>query len=80
MRYTPDVSTFDPETDIPLVQTIQLDNNTINIKCSPKHGLYQIHFARGQLPEKLQGSYTSASKANKAVEIYLREKGRTQVV
>lgn len=60
--------------DLGRQRSIDLGNNKINITSSDPYGFWTISYQRGQVPESLQGNYTTHEMALKAVELYLRDK------
>jgi hypothetical protein len=63
--------------DLSKTRTLTLQGgNAINITSTDPFGFWYISWERGQLPEYLRGAYTSASEAEKAVNVYLAEKGK----
>lgn len=58
------------------VKKLELENNTLSMKRTDPYGFVKISFAKGQVPEHLRGDYTSFEEARKAIDVYLREKGR----
>ena len=53
---------------------IELDNNTININCEDPYGFWYISIAKGQIPDKLKGAYTSFDQALRDVNVWLKDK------
>lgn len=69
----------DPVRDRPLRKEWDLGNNKLIAEPKDPHGFWWVHFAKGQVPEKLQGAYTTIHQLEKAVEGYLEEKKREVV-
>jgi hypothetical protein len=76
MHLTP---TENPETDTPGQVTLDLGNNKLHFKKDFRIGFWTINFDKGQIPDKLKGSFTSLEKAQRVVEAYLRDKERIVV-
>lgn len=53
---------------------IELDGNTVHIKCEDPYGFWHISIAKGQIPEKLKGAYTSFDQALREVNVWLKDK------
>lgn len=53
---------------------INLDNNIVHIKCEDPYGFWYISLEKGQVPEKLKGSYTTFDLAFRDVKIWLANK------
>lgn len=63
--------------DLPSRRETPLKNNTLVIQKDPLyHGLWRIHFTKGQVPDILSGAYTSFKLAQAAAEHYLAQKKR----
>lgn len=63
----------DPERDQPRERSIPGPNdNAFKIKCTDPYSFWTVHRERGQVPESLQGMYTSYERAALAVEVYAR--------
>lgn len=63
--------------DLPNRRETTLKNNTLVVQKDPLyHGLWRIHFNKGQVPAKLSGAYTSFKLAQEAAEHYLSQKKR----
>lgn len=68
---------YDPERDDPRVKVIELENNKIYLKRTDPYGFIEMNFDKGQMPEHLRDArWTTWEEAKKAVDQYLREKGR----
>ena len=61
-------------------RVIDLGNNKIIMKQTDPFGLIYINFERGQMPDELQGAFTSFDYARRAIDIYLNRKKRGRVV
>lgn len=66
----------DPEKDISDVVKYELYNNIMYIKREPVHGFWTINFDKGQIPGNLKTTFTTLFAAKRAVEAYLKNKGR----
>jgi hypothetical protein len=54
---------------------IEMDNgNTCHIRCQDPYGFWYISLERGNLPERMKGSYTSFDLALRAVNMWLKDK------
>ncbi len=69
----------DPNRDEPRKKYVELENNRLIMEREDPYGFIKIHFERGQVPEKLQGTYTTWEAARLAIKVYLQEKGREEV-
>lgn len=61
------------------VRTYDLGNNKAFIKQTDPYGFIYITLERGQLPDKLQGAYTSYDYAERDLKRYLQDKKRKVV-
>lgn len=65
--------------DLPKVRSFDVPNGRkITLKQEDQYGFWQLHLDKGQLPAKFTGQYTSRIEAEKAIELYRREKGETK--
>lgn len=63
--------------DLSLDRTMDLGNNVVHIKKQGPYGFWFVSLEKGNLPDRLKGSYTSFLEAEKAVGLYyINEKGR----
>ena len=53
---------------------IEIDGNTVHIRCEDPYGFWYISVSKGQIPEKLKGSYTSFDQAFRDVNTWLKDK------
>ncbi len=53
---------------------IEIENNTVHIKCEDPYGFWYISLSKGQVPEKLKGAYTSFDQALREVNFWLKHK------
>lgn len=68
---------FDPNRDLSKQRTLTLEGgNAVNITSRDPYGFWYISWERGQLPETLRGAYTSFTEAERAVLVYLSQKGK----
>lgn len=66
-----DHDSVDELRDTPNMHVIRIDHNKLILERTDPYGFWVIHYEKGQLPEKLKGSYTSYEEAKKAVTLYL---------
>jgi hypothetical protein len=60
--------------DMPNLRIREVGNNKIRMERKDPYGFVYLSYERGPLPEELKGSYTSFDEANKAVDVYIRNK------
>ena len=53
---------------------IEIDGNTVHIKCEDPYGFWMVSVSKGTIPEKLKGAYTSFDQALRDVNLWLRDK------
>jgi len=57
------------------IRRIKMDNgNIVYIECEDPYGFWKISLEKGQLPERLKGSYTLFDQALRDVNLWLRDK------
>lgn len=56
------------------LRTIDIGNNTVSIICEDPYGFWRVKLTKGNLPEKLKGSYTSFDMALRDVNLWLKDK------
>lgn len=52
-------------------------NNKIHAQRKDPYGLIHLHMDKGQLPESLEGAYTSYDEVEKKVLVYLNARKKT---
>jgi hypothetical protein len=61
--------------DLSKMRTIELESGkTIHIQNKDPYGFWYVHWEHGQMPQKMQGAYTSFDYALTAVRHYLADK------
>lgn len=53
---------------------IEIEGNTVHIKCQDPFGFWYISLSKGQLPTKLKGAYTTFDQALRDVNTWLKAK------
>ncbi len=53
---------------------IEIERNVVHIKCEDPYGFWKISLEKGQLPERLKGSYTTFDQALREVNRWLKDK------
>lgn len=53
---------------------VELENNTVHIRCEDPHGFWYVSLEKGQVPDFLKGAYTSFDQALRDVNIWLKNK------
>jgi hypothetical protein len=63
---------FDPDKDLRRTREVDFgDNNKLLVKCTDPYGFWSIHYQKGEVPQALQGTYTTFDEAMKAIKTYL---------
>lgn len=60
----------------PNVRVLEVGKNKLYMKRTDPHGFIRINYERGELPQELDGQFTSFEEAKKRIDLYLQQKGR----
>jgi hypothetical protein len=63
---------FDPKRDLPKERKIEVENGSpFLVRQEDPFGFWYVRREHGQVPEKLQGAYTTFGFANDAVQLHV---------
>lgn len=71
-----DLDDFFGDKDLSNDRKFILDKNVLHVRKTDPYGLWHCAYERGQVPSELSGQFTSFDEAKKAVESYLKNRGK----
>lgn len=72
-----DMLDHDSSKDLSKDRVWDLGTNKLHCRCEDPYGFWYFSFEKGgKLPPNLHGAFTSFHEAQKAVDVYLKDKGK----